>query len=101
MRAVRRNLLDYVVCESGKLAVLVVPLATTVVLLAFSQAFAKAPTSQPFSGPVPRAVCGPGDRPETGLQGEVTLEDRTSGAVYDGFKCNLDLVGTFEGEGTS
>jgi hypothetical protein len=71
------------------------------VLLAFSQAFAKAPTSQPFSGPVPRAVCGPGDRPETGLQGEVTLEDRTSGAVYDGFKCNLDLVGTFEGDGTS
>jgi hypothetical protein len=61
------------------------------VLLAFSQAFAKAPTSQPLSGPVPRAVCGPGDRPETGLQGEVTLEDRASGAVYDGFKCNLGL----------
>ena len=101
MRAVRRNLLEYVVCESGKLAVLVVPLATTVVLLAFGQACAKAPTSQPFSGPVPRAVCGPGERPETGLQGVVTLEDCRSGAVYDGFKCNLDLVGTFEGEGTS
>jgi LVIVD repeat len=101
MRTVQRNLVGRVTRKSHKLAILVASLATALVLLAFDQALAKAPTQQPFSGPVPRAVCGPGDRPETGLQGEVTLEDRTSGAVYDGFKCNLDLVGTFEGEGAS
>jgi hypothetical protein len=50
---------------------------------------------------VPKAHCGPHDRPETGLQGQTTLAERVSGAVNDGFNCNLELVGQFEGEGAS
>ncbi|MDQ1499805.1 MAG: hypothetical protein QOI86_3145, partial [Actinomycetota bacterium] len=29
-----------------------------------------------FEGPVPRATCGPGSRPETARQGEITVADR-------------------------
>jgi hypothetical protein len=84
-----------------KVAAFVLPLASMLLLLAVGEAVAKPAAPQPWTGPVPRAVCGPGDKAETGLQGEVTLADRTSGAVYDGFNCNLELVGTFEGEGAS
>ena len=40
----------------------------------------------------PRAQCGPGSRPETGIQGRVPASARA------GFTCNLSLVGR-EGEG--
>lgn len=48
-----------------------------------------------FEGPVPRAACGPGSRPETGLQGQVPLADRESGRSSEGYTCNLDLVGRY------
>lgn len=48
-----------------------------------------------FEGPVPRAECGPGSRPETGLQGQVPLADRQSGRSSQGYTCNLDLVGHY------
>ncbi|AXQ31347.1 hypothetical protein D0B54_22845 [Solimonas sp. K1W22B-7] len=41
----------------------------------------------------PRAVCGPGSRPETDLQGRVTGEDYDSGRAAAGFSCNTELVG--------
>lgn len=47
----------------------------------------------PFLGPVPRASCGPGSMPETGLQGQVPLEDRQSGRSQFGYSCNLERVG--------
>jgi hemolysin type calcium-binding protein len=43
---------------------------------------------------VPRAHCGPHDRPETGLQGEVTQADHDSGRAAQGFTCNTRLVGS-------
>lgn len=52
-----------------------------------------------FEGPVPRAVCGPGSRPETALQGEVTIADRESGRSSEGYTCNLEQVGNHRGEG--
>src|SRR5688500_19456321 len=59
-----------------------------------------------FEGPVPRpAACAPGDRPETGIQGEVPIADRESGRSKEGYNCNLGLVGHysraegFEGSG--
>jgi hypothetical protein len=43
----------------------------------------------PFS--VPKAVCGPEDNAETGLQGQVPAALRVAG--FKGFNCNLQLVG--------
>lgn len=50
---------------------------------------------------VPEADCGPGDRPETGLQGQTTLAERWSGASEQASTCNLELVGQLAGEGAS
>ena len=50
---------------------------------------------------VPKATCGPLDRPETGLQGQTPLADRQSGASTQAYNCNLEKVGQFEGEGAS
>jgi hypothetical protein len=48
---------------------------------------------------VPKAVCGPGDHPETALQGQVTAAMRASG--FKGFNCNLQLVGQSRGDGAN
>lgn len=53
----------------------------------------------PFSGPVPRANCGPGSLPEDGVQGEVTLADRNDGRSQLGYRCNLQLLGQYQGVG--
>ncbi|MFL5869462.1 MAG: LVIVD repeat-containing protein [Solirubrobacterales bacterium] len=37
--------------------------------------------------------CGPGARPETGVQGQVPLADQRSGASRAGYSCNMKLVG--------
>ena len=57
------------------------------------------PASSTFEGPVPRAECGPGSRPEPALQGEVTIADRESGRSSQGYTCNLEQVGNYPGEG--
>lgn len=54
-----------------------------------------------FEGPVPEAKCGKGSRPETGLQGQVPLADRKSGRSTKGYRCNLELVGRYQGQGSS
>src|SRR5262249_50906009 len=52
-----------------------------------------------FFAPVPKAVCGPGDKPETALQGQVTAAMRAAG--FQGFSCNLKLIGQVRGEGAN
>lgn len=49
----------------------------------------------PRSGAVPTAVCGPGSRPETGLQGRIPPEDAASGRAAQGYTCNAEEVGFF------
>lgn len=48
-----------------------------------------------FQGPVPRAKCGPGSRPEPGMQGRVPSEDRVSGSSSEGYACNIAEVGRY------
>src|SRR5206468_2037650 len=50
-------------------------------------------------GPVPKAECGRSDRTESGLQGQTTSLERSSGDSEGGYNCNLELVGQFRGEG--
>src|SRR4051794_40968877 len=52
-----------------------------------------------FFAPVPKAVCGPGDNPETALQGQVPANLRVSG--FQGFSCNLQLLAQVRGEGAN
>jgi len=54
----------------------------------------------PFTGPVPKAHCGPQDRVESGLQGQTTLAERLSGDSERAYNCNLQLVGQFQGQGS-
>lgn len=49
---------------------------------------------------VPKAQCGPGSRPETGLQGQVSLADRLSGRSGQGYQCNMERIGHFQGVGS-
>jgi hypothetical protein len=53
----------------------------------------------PWTGPVPKADCGPWDWTESGLQGQTTPWERESGDSEGGYNCNLELVGQFQGEG--
>ena len=46
---------------------------------------------------VEKAECGPNDRPETGMQGQVALNER--GTAFSGTNCNLELVGQYAGDG--
>ncbi|HEX4896222.1 MAG TPA: hypothetical protein VFV11_07825 [Solimonas sp.] len=49
-------------------------------------------------GPTPKAVCGPGSNPETGMQGRVSREDHESGRAAEGYTCNTEMVGFFGAE---
>jgi len=48
---------------------------------------------------VPKATCGENDHPETGLQGQVPAAMRAAG--FQGFNCNLKLVGQSRGDGAN
>src|ERR1700758_5237770 len=67
-------------------------------LLSASIALAKE-VSGPLTGSVPKAICGPGDHTESGLQGQTTPQERSSGDSERAYNCNLELVGQSQGEG--
>lgn len=48
-----------------------------------------------------KASCGPNDLPEGDIQGQVPREDRISGRSKQGYRCNLELIGQYQGEGAS
>jgi hemolysin type calcium-binding protein/LVIVD repeat-containing protein len=50
---------------------------------------------EPPLEPTPKADCGPGSRPETGVQGRVSRADHESGRAAKGYTCNAELVGHF------
>jgi hypothetical protein len=43
----------------------------------------------------PKAVCGPGSNPETGIQGRGSQADHDSGRAALGYTCNTELVGSY------
>jgi len=49
--------------------------------------------------PAPKAQCGASDHTESGLQGQTTSLERSSGDSQHAYNCNLRLVGQFQGEG--
>src|ERR1700739_3551251 len=68
-------------------------------LLSASIALAGTQVSGPLTGSLPRAVCSPGDHTESGLQGQTTPQERSSGDSERAYNCNLELVGQSQGEG--
>jgi len=62
-------------------------------LLSAAIASAQAISSDGFPGSIPKAICGPGDHTESGLQGETSLQERLSGDSETAYNCNLELVG--------
>ncbi len=54
---------------------------------------------QPIPLTVPKAKCGPNDHPESALQGQVPAAMRAAG--FNGFNCNLELVGQAKGDGAN
>ncbi|MDF1693474.1 MAG: hypothetical protein P1U47_13925 [Zhongshania sp.] len=44
---------------------------------------------------ISRATCGPGSRPETGMQGRVSQADHDAGLAEMGFTCNTELAGSY------
>jgi hypothetical protein len=49
--------------------------------------------AEPVQQAVPRAVCGPNARQETGIQGRISRADHVSGLAAKGLQCNAELVG--------
>ncbi len=77
--------------------------ATTLALIAWV-----APTVTSSANPgheaksaIPQVDCGPGSRPETGLQGQVPRRDRDSGRSQHGYSCNMKLIGQYQGQGAT
>lgn len=69
-------------------------------LVVLSASSVHAPTALAADFPTtPKAQCGPGSLPETGLQGEVPFIDQASGRSQQGYRCNLELVGRYAGNG--
>src|ERR1043165_896965 len=62
-------------------------------LLGAAIASAQAISSDGFPASVPKAICGPTDHTESGLQGETTEQERFSGDSETAYNCNLELVG--------
>ena len=71
----------------------VLAIATVVSLALFLGA------SAAVAGSVPQAKCGPADHTESGLQGQTTPLERSSGDSEHAYNCNLELVSQFRGEG--
>ncbi|BBZ68157.1 hypothetical protein MINS_35860 [Mycolicibacterium insubricum] len=90
----------------GAVRTVALRLAATIMLTGFGTGLAHAAPADDFDADhdiwptaVAPAHCRSTDRTETGLQGEVTVEDRDSGRSKAGYNCNIDLLGQLQGTG--
>ena len=78
---------------------LIAPLALAIAAAACSGRSDRAAQQQLAITAVPaattKAICGPGSRPETGIQGRVSSQDHASGRAALGYTCNTELVGSY------
>src|SRR5215469_13860025 len=68
-------------------------IASLGLLLCASTASGQTISSDGFPGSIPKAICGPTDHTESGLQGETTMQERFGGDSERAYNCNLQLVG--------
>src|SRR5688500_13028184 len=86
--------------HSARLAVLVAAIVVLPSPLTLGGARSSAQSKSEWTASVvPKAQCGPGERAESGLQGQTTLAERFSSKASEAYRCNLELVGQFEGDG--
>ena len=71
------------------------PLAVSAVLLCACAADENQNPIPGTGGATPQAACGPGSRPETGMQGRVSRAEHESGRAAEGYTCNTELVGSY------
>jgi hypothetical protein len=78
-------------------AVLLAPVAAAVLLAACGGSDPAPATAAAIVAPAatPKAVCGPGSRPETGLQGRVSRAEHETGRAAEGYTCNTVQVGSY------
>ena len=67
-------------------------IVAAVALAAMSIPLVAQAADPPGQTAVPKATCGPGSHPETGIQGRVSPEDIASGHDANGMSCNTELV---------
>lgn len=73
-------------------------LAAVSIAAALAGCGAESPPTEARAAPgnaTPKAACGPGSRPETGLQGRVSRAEHESGRAAQGYTCNAELVGSY------
>jgi hypothetical protein len=66
-----------------------------VALLAACSGGSEAPKAAAVPAATAKATCGPGSRPETGLQGRVSRAEIESGRAAQGYACNAEMVGSY------
>src|SRR5207247_429151 len=76
----------------GRMNRLAAAVAASAVLVAVGGVGALHASARPYASPTPKARCGPGSRPETGVQGRVSNADVARGRAAKGYTCNADLV---------
>ena len=94
MPAIERNALG------PRLLTSIFVVVTTVGLVGCNGGDSSSDDSGPIPLTVPKASCSSSDKPESGLQGQVPASLRTPGG-FQGFSCNLQLVGQSRGDGAS
>jgi hypothetical protein len=77
------------------LALLAVILTTSIIGAGAAAGTGRRVAAPPPVVAVPRASCGPGSHPETGIQGRVSSADYANGEAAKGFNCNTELVGSY------
>ncbi len=80
---------------------MIISIVASVSIVACSRSSTPTASFDALNDSVPQATCGAGSLPETDIQGRVSLEDRVSGRSAMGYRCNLKLVGQYQGQGAS